>query len=137
MPTWDELHAGAECPPREYGPLSRTDFVRYQGASGDFNPIHHDEAFAQAAGFPSVFSLGMLQAGILASYTTDWLGALNVRAFAVQFREQVWPGDHLVCTAKVARRYEHDGERRVDLDLLVTRVESGGAAVTGTASFVV
>ena len=137
MPTADELHEGAECPPREYGPLSRTDFVRYQGASGDFNPIHHDETFAQAAGFPSVFSVGMLQAGILATYATDWLGAANVRAFAVQFREQVWPGDRLVCTAKVARRYEHHGEHRVDLDLLVTRVESGGAAIKGTATFVV
>ena len=137
MPTWDELHEGTECPPREYGPLSRTDFVRYQGASGDFNPIHHDETFAQAAGFPSVFSVGMLQAGILASYATDWLGAANVRAFSVQFREQVWPGDRLVCSAKVTRRYEHSGERRVDLDLLVTRVESGGAAIKGSATFVV
>ena len=27
------------------GPLSRTDFVRYQGASGDMNPVHHDETF--------------------------------------------------------------------------------------------
>ena len=79
----------------------------------------------------------MFQAGILASYVTDWLGAANVRAFSVQFREQVWPGDRLVCTAKVARRYEHGDERRVDLDLLVTRVESGGAAITGSATFVV
>ena len=51
--------------PREYGPLTRTDFVRYQGASGDFNPIHHDDEFAQSAGYPTVFSVGMLQAGIL------------------------------------------------------------------------
>jgi acyl dehydratase len=137
MPTWDELHEGSECPPREYGPLSRTDIVRYQGASGDFNPIHHDDEFAQTAGFPTAFSAGMFQAGILASYVTDWLGAANVRAFSVQFREQVWPGDRLVCTAKVARRYEAHGEHRVDLDLLVTRVESGGAAIKGTATFVV
>lgn len=27
-------------------PLKVTDFVRYQGASGDMNPIHHDSAFA-------------------------------------------------------------------------------------------
>ena len=48
--------------PREYGPLTRTDFVRYQGASGDFNPIHHDEEFAQAAGLP-VGVLGRHAAG--------------------------------------------------------------------------
>ena len=135
--TWDELQEGAKAPRREYGPLTRTDFVRYQGASGDFNPIHHDEEFAKSAGFPTVFSVGMLQAGILGCYCTEWLGAENVRRFSVQFREQVWPGDHLDCEATVRRRFEEDGERRVELDLLVTRQESGGAAIKGEATFAV
>jgi len=137
---WDELEVGHAPAPREYGPLTRTDFVRYQGASGDFNPIHHDEDFAREAGFPTVFSVGMFQAGILAAYCAEWLGADNVRRFAVQFREQVWPGDHLVCEASVARRVDEgeDGdERRVDIDMRVVRVESGGLAVTGTATFAV
>jgi acyl dehydratase len=137
MATWDETTEGTEREPLEIGPLTRTDFVRYQGASGDFNPIHHDEDFAKGAGFPSVFSVGMLQAGILGTYATDWLGAANIRNFNVQFREQVWPGDHLVCTGKVVRRYEEGDERKVDIDLLVTRVESGGAAIKGSATFVV
>jgi acyl dehydratase len=131
---WDELTEGTEREPREYGPLTRTDFVRYQGASGDMNPIHHDEEFAKSAGFPTVFSVGMLQAGILASYVTDWLGAENVREFDVQFREQVWPGDTLTCRASVTSRYEENDERRVDLDLAVTR-QTGGTAIKGTATF--
>jgi acyl dehydratase len=135
--TWDELPEGATAPRREFGPLTRTDFVRYQGASGDFNPIHHDEEFAKSAGYPTVFSVGMLQAGILGCYCTDWLGAENVRRFQVQFREQVWPGDHLACEATIRRRYEVDGERRVDLELIVTRQESGGAAIKGEATFAV
>ena len=79
----------------------------------------------------------MLQAGILASFATDWLGAANVRRYAVQFREQVWPGDRLVCSGRVTRRYDDDGERKVDVDLLCTRVETGGAAIKGEATFVV
>ena len=136
MPTWDELTVGTEAEPRTVGPLTRTDFVRYQGASGDFNPIHHDEEFAQSAGYPSVFSVGMLQAGVLASFATDWLGAHNVRKFGVQFREQVWPGDTLVCTAKVVDR-KHDGpEHTVELELAAQRV-GGGAAIKGWATFAV
>ena len=104
MPNWDELTVGTDAPPREYGPITRTDIVAYQGASGDFNPIHHDDEFAQSAGYPGAFSVGMLQAGILASYVTDWLGARNVRTFGVQFREQVWPGDQLVCSGQVVGR---------------------------------
>jgi acyl dehydratase len=135
--SWDDLVEGSGPEVRAYGPLTRTDFVRYQGASGDFNPIHHDEEFAASSGYPTVFSVGMLQAGILGGYCTDWLGAENVRRFAVQFREQVWPGDRLECAATVVRRYEEDGERRVDLDVLVIRTESGGTAVQGTATFLV
>ena len=77
--SWDDLVEGTGPEPREYGPLTRTDFVRYQGASGDFNPIHHDEEFAVSAGYPTVFSVGILQAGILGTYCTEWLGAENVR----------------------------------------------------------
>ena len=136
MPTWDELAVGTEVPERTTGPLTRTDFVRYQGASGDFNPIHHDEQFAQSAGYPSVFSVGMLQAGVLAAVATDWLGADNVRGFGVQFREQVWPGDTLVCTGRVVDRDEGDEERTVRLELRVTR-DGGGTAIKGWATFAV
>jgi len=134
---WDELQEGAELPVREFGPITRTHIVRYVGTSGDMNPIHHDEEYARAAGFPTVFSAGMLQAGILASFATDWLGARNVRRYAVQFREQVWPGDVLVCSATVTRRYEDDGERKIDLELRSTRAATGGSAVVAEATFVV
>ncbi len=140
-PRWEDLDVGAAAEPRTVGPLTRTDFVRYQGASGDFNPIHHDEEFAKSAGYPTVFSVGMLQAGILASFATDWLGADNVRNFGVQFREQVWPGDSLVCTGTVVERAEDSGsangeERTVKLELVVDRV-GGGTAIKGWATFAV
>ncbi|MGZ4690398.1 MAG: MaoC/PaaZ C-terminal domain-containing protein [Acidimicrobiia bacterium] len=137
-PTWDDLQVGTAPEPRTVGPLNRTDFVRYQGASGDFNPIHHDEEFAQAAGYPTVFSVGMLQAGILATFATDWLGADNVRRFGVQFREQVWPGDRLVCSGSVVERLDaHNGnERTVNLELTAERI-GGGTAIKGWATFAV
>ena len=126
---------GTELPERTFGPLTRTDFVRYQGASGDFNPIHHDEGFAKSAGFPTVFSVGMLQAGLLATYCTDLFGPDNVRRFKVQFREQVWPDDVLTCSGRVVRVAESDGgERLVDLELAVTR-QTGGTAIRGEATF--
>jgi hypothetical protein len=59
------LQVGDALPELIDEPLTRTDFVRYQGASGDMNPIHHDEGYARRAGFPTVFAVGMLGAGIL------------------------------------------------------------------------
>jgi acyl dehydratase len=121
-------------PERNFGPLSRTDFVRYQGASGDFNPIHHDETFAKSAGFPTVFSVGMLQAGLLATYCTDLFGPSNVRRFKVQFREQVWPDDVLTASGQVVKTYEADEEPRFDLELVMTR-QTGGVAIRAEATF--
>ena len=129
-----DLSIGVELPERTFGPLSRTDFVRYQGASGDFNPIHHDEEFARSAGFDTVFSVGMLQAGLLATYCTDLLGPANVRRFKTQFREQVWPGDRLIASARVVQVYEADEEARIDLDITMTRA-GGGVAISGMATF--
>jgi acyl dehydratase len=122
-------------PPLVVGPLSRTDLVRYQGASGDFNPIHHDEPFARSAGMPAPLSLGMLQAGLLATWATDWLGADAVRRFKVRFAATVFPGDTLTCTGEVVRDYDEDGEPRLDLELVCTK-QDGTVAVRGWATFV-
>ena len=124
------LTVGAEAPPREFGPMTRRMFVRYSGASGDLNPMHCDDGLAQSAGHPSVFAQGMLSAALLSTFATDWLGAANVRRFGVRFREQVWPGDVLTCSATVTRV---DGTR-IFVDLAATR-QTGGVAVAGTAEF--
>lgn len=123
-------------PPRTHGPLTRTDFVRYQGASGDMNPIHHDEEFATNAGFPSVISVGMYQAGLLATWATDWLGADNIRNYRSRFKEMVLPGDELTCHGEIAREYEESGEKRVDVELTCTR-QTGGVAIQAWATFAV
>jgi acyl dehydratase len=122
--------------PLVIGPLTRTDLVRYQGASGDFNPIHHDEAFATAAGLPQPLSLGMLQAGMLATWATDWLGAEHIRGFRVRFAERVFPGDTVTCSGRIVRSSVDDaGQARVDLELECT-TQTGAVALRGWATFV-
>ena len=131
-----DLEVGTEGPTLVDDPLTRTDFVRYQGASGDMNAIHHDEDFARASGFPTVFAVGMLQAGILAAYATDWLGPHNVRRFKVQFREQAWPGDVLTYRGTVVGTRTEGGQRLVDIELTATR-QTGGVHLKGEATFAV
>jgi acyl dehydratase len=126
------LQTGDRIPEFVDEPFTRTDFVRYQGASGDMNPIHHDEDFAKAAGFPSVFAVGMLAAGILGTYVAELFGPQNIRRFKVQFREQAWPGDVLKYSGKVTDR--RDAE--LDLELAATR-QTGGVHMLGWATVVV
>ena len=133
---WAELQPGTTRPERRVGPLTRTDFVRYQGASGDMNPVHHDEVFARAAGYEAPLGVGMFHAGVMATWATDWLGPDNVRGFKVRWKEPVWPGDVLTITGHIAKQTERDGERRVEVEIVCTR-QTGGVAAQATAVFVV
>ncbi|MFB8388298.1 MaoC/PaaZ C-terminal domain-containing protein [Microbacterium sp. NPDC055910] len=76
-------------------PLTITDFVRYQGASGDFNPIHHDAQFAQDAGYPSPFAVGMLSAGVAAAQLGEARDIATLRSFQTRWKAPAWPGDRL------------------------------------------
>ena len=94
----------------EFPALTRTMFVRYAGASGDFNPMHHDDTIATQVGNPSVFGHGMLSMGLAARVVKDWFGPEAIRRLQVRFAKQVWPGDVLTCTAVVTGKREEGGE---------------------------
>jgi acyl dehydratase len=117
----------------EFPPLTRTMFVRYAGASGDFNPMHHDDTIATQVGNPSVFGHGMLTMGLAARVVKDWFGAEAIRRLQVRFAKQVWPGDVLTCKATVTAKRDDGGEHLVDLDLIVEN-QKGDKAITGSAT---
>ena len=100
--TLDSVTPGMELGEAVFGPLERDDFVRYAQASGDDNPIHQDEAYARSSGAPTVFAMGMLNAGYLAHALSDWFGGpQHLRRYKVRFTNRVWPGDELVCSGRV------------------------------------
>ena len=134
-PEFDALQVGDEAPPLVTEPLTRTNFVRYAGASGDFNPMHHDDTVATSVGNPSVFGPGMLTAGLMARVVKDWFGPTALRRFAVRFSKQVWPGDTLTCTATVTAKRAEGGEDLVELTCAVTN-QDGVEVLSGTATAV-
>ena len=70
--------------------LTRTDLVRYAGASGDLNPIHHSDFFAAQVGLPGVLAHGLLTMGAALRVVTDWVGdPSRVRSYAVRFTKPV------------------------------------------------
>lgn len=119
-------------PPLVVGPLTRTHLVRYQGASGDMQPVHHDEAFATAAGYDAPLSLGMLHAGVLGTWAASWLGAENVRRFRVRFTAQAFPGDTLTCTGALTEERADD----VDIELSCT-TQTGTVVARAWATFAI
>ncbi len=130
-PRLADLSVGDAAPSLTTPPLTRTMFVRYAGASGDFNPMHHDDGIATKAGNPSVFGHGMLTAGLMARVVKDWFGPEAMRRYWVRFSKQVWPGDVITFDAKVTA--VDSGAGTVDLELTATN-QDGVVVMTGTAT---
>ena len=117
----------------EFPALNRTMFVKYAGASGDFNPMHHDDTIASQVGNPSVFGHGMLSMGLAARVVKDWFGPEAMRKFNVRFAKQVWPGETLTFTAVVTGVQEDGDGGLVDVELSA-RNETGEEKLAGTAT---
>jgi peroxisomal enoyl-CoA hydratase 2 len=127
---YDNVKVGDTIPTIVIEGVSRPDFVRYAGASGDFVPLHYDQTFVEAAGIPTVFAQGMWTAGCLSRCLTDYAGAGNVRRYKVRFARQVWPGDTLTCRGSVTNKAERNGERIVEGDVEVVN-QKGETTVKG------
>lgn len=107
---------------RTVGPISRTDFVRFAGAGGDFNPVHHDDEYARAHGFPQVFAMGMFTAGLLGRFVSDAFGIQAVERLSVRFLAPAWPGDML--------RFSLSG----DAPYMVTVIADEGVRASGVVA---
>jgi len=116
--------------------LSQAMIDRYASASGDFNPIHIDAAFAATTPMGGTIAHGMLVLALIAEMMTaafgrDWLtgGKLEVR-----FRAPARPGDTLTARAR-AIDDDDDGDEggsfRYAVECLNEREEQ---LITGTAA---
>jgi len=128
--TWKTV--GGTAPPRNFGPVTTATLVRYAGASGDFNPMHYDQDYAKAAGYPGVFAQGMYLAALLSTYVAELFAARSVRRFGVTFRSQVWVGAMLTCSCDVIEVRPCDDGVRVVVSLEL-RADTGSVAVAGEA----
>jgi acyl dehydratase len=129
---FEDVHEGDEAPALTHT-LERTDLVRYAGLSGDYNPMHHDEVKAQAAGQPSVFGHGMFSMGLLGTAITNYVGVGNLTHYQVRFARQTWPGEQLTTRVVVVKTRDENGRYFVDLECGLTN-QDGEEKVSGVAT---
>jgi len=128
---YDSIKAGDEAPVVSHE-LTRTCLVRFAGAAGDFNPMHHDEMKAKAAGLPSVFGHGMFSMGLLGRALSDWAGPGNLRVYGVRFTKQTWPGETLSTRIVVTGKEETAAGRLVAAEVALLN-QDGEVKLSGTA----
>ena len=129
---FEDVTEGDVAPVRSHV-LTRTDLVAYAGASADFNPMHHDEVKATAAGQPSVFGHGMFSMGLLGTAITDFVGPGNVKRFTVRFARQTWPDEELRSKIVVTGKRTDGDAHLIDLDVRLHN-SAGEEKVVGEAT---
>ena len=115
--SWADLRVGHGPGRVTMPPLTVTDIVAYQYASGEDGPTHHDDGSARACGYPGIYSMGMLHGGAMATYAVNWLGPGNIRRFKCRFDEMQFPGDVISYNGWVVRMSGEQGARTVDIEL--------------------
>jgi acyl dehydratase len=142
--TYNSISVGDAMPAFTSDPVTRTHIVRYAGASGDFNPLHHDDTFVKIFGMPRVISHGMLIMGITGRAVTEWIDDKYIRKFSVRFAGMTEPVDlndfentkqraTITITGKVVEKFEEAGEKRIRCEI---QAADGLGAVKITGTFV-
>jgi 3-hydroxybutyryl-CoA dehydratase len=106
----------------------------YAEASGDFNPIHVDEAFAANTPFGGTIAHGMLNLAYVSEMMTSafgrsWVSGGKLRA---KFKESARPGDTLTITGKIDC-IEQESDVSYANCSFECRNQRGEAIVTGEA----
>lgn len=97
-------------------PVTTRQLVMYAGASGDFNRIHYDDAYAREAGLGGVIAHGMLTMGIAGRSASAFGGpGAFVRDIEGRFLNPVRPGDVVVMTVEVVAKETRQGVPCCDL----------------------
>ena len=101
--------------------------VRYAGASGDFNPIHIDEAFARMVGLPGRILHGLWTMAQVARAQSEAAGGPeHLKRLSVQFRGLGVPEQEIVVSGTVREA----GDGRVVID---TVAEQAGKQIVRNA----
>lgn len=126
-PVLSELTVGQDIGSRSIA-VTRQDLLKYAGASGDFNPIHWNEAFATGVGLPGVIAHGMFTMGAAVQLVTDWAGdPAAVVDFQTRFTKPVLvrdttgtdePGAVIEVSGAIGALDADAGTARVDLTVV-------------------
>jgi acyl dehydratase len=129
---YDALAIGDALPEHVAGPITRTTLGLYAGASFDHNPIHIDSDFAKRYGMPDVFAHGMLSMAYLAQLLTAWVPQQQIRRYGVRFISITPIHVRVICTGRVAEKFEAEGEKRVRLEIEAS-TDKGQKTLVGDA----
>jgi len=88
--------------------VTKADFASFLAHSHDTNPLHNDDEFAQAQGYPSRVAYGMLTASYFSTLAGVYLPGLYalIHTVDIKFMKPVYEGDELTITGEIVDKNE-------------------------------
>lgn len=129
---FQDVQVGDTIPELVKPALDRVRIARFAGASGDFNPIHIDDAAAHANKLPGIIAHGMLSMAFLGQLLTNWVPQKALRSVSTRFTAMAFPGDVITCRGVVKAKLEEGGEKLVELELSAVN-QKGEQTLAGLA----
>ncbi len=130
---WDDIQEGEELKGFTLE-LTMTRMVLQISGTQDFYPIHHDPAFARAAGHADIFINTAFIRGCLCRLLTDWMGRAGfLKALGFQMRRPNLVGETIAVRGRVKKK-QSDG--RVELEVWIESAGDAAVTVPGSATVV-
>lgn len=114
--------------------VTQKDINLYAEASGDFNPIHIDEAFAAQTPLGGTIAHGMLILAYASEMMTKAFGKnwLDGGSLSVRFKAAARPGDTITASGKIDSIESKEGTLRASCSLECCN-QKGEVIITGGA----
>jgi acyl dehydratase len=103
---FDDVAVGDAIPPREYGPLTIVDTVRWAGLQENWQHLHYDrDHVRQHNGLPTFIASGAYRQALLIRMLTDWIGPRGwLKKISVRHTYSTFEGDTMRFSARIAEK---------------------------------
>src|ERR1051325_8238000 len=130
---FDDVSVGDLIPPRQFGPLTVVDTVRWAGLQENWQHLHYDrDHVRQHNGLPTFIASGAYRQALLTRMLTDWIGARGgLRKLSVRHTHSTFEGDWMKFSGIVIEKSrdpaepwivcELEGRNQADLQILTGR----------------
>ena len=116
---FDQVQIGDSIPPREHGPLTIVDTVRWAGLQENVQHLHFDrDHVRQHNGLPTFIASGAYRQALLIRMLTDWIGPRGwLRKINVRHTYSTFEGDSMRFFARITEKSSDSSDPWISCEL--------------------
>jgi acyl dehydratase len=123
---FDDVAVGDRIPPREYGPLTIVDTVRWAGLQENWQHLHYDrDHVRQHNGLKTFIASGAYRQALLMRTLTDWIGPRGwLKKISVRHTYSTFEGDMMRFSARISDKSVDSSDPWIACELTGTNQEN-------------